>query len=292
MFHAPIWLAAGAVAVAAAWGLLTWATSRRRGVAAALGRESALTRVAENPAALRRWSSVLRLAALALIFIALAGPQWGIELVATGGSARQVVVAVDVSLSMQTPDVKPNRLERALWGDLKSLRRQGAKPRVGWAGAQQHSGDLALIIDLVKATADEVDWVFFGMCLEELRPYIKEEHPFVVDFDAYPKKLASLNLDIAVAPLEAHPFNEAKSNLRILEYGALGLPVICSDIYPYQNAPVKRVSNDPQAWATALRERIDDLDAAGVEGDCLRQWVHKHYMLEDHLDEWFSALTR
>ena len=130
------------------------------------------------------------------------------------------------------------------------------------------------------------------MCLEELRPYIKEEHPFVVDFDAYPKKLASLNLDIAVAPLEAHPFNEAKSNLRILEYGALGLPVICTDIFPYQNAPVKCVSNDPQAWATALRERIHDLDAAAVEGDCLRQWVHKHYMLEDHLDEWLSALTR
>jgi GT2 family glycosyltransferase/SAM-dependent methyltransferase/glycosyltransferase involved in cell wall biosynthesis len=186
----------------------------------------------------------------------------------------------------------PNYLEKTRWGGLQSVRSQGRKPRVGWAGAQQHHGDLALIVDLVKATAQEVDWVFFGMCLEELKPYIKEEHPFVLDFDAYPKKLASLNLDIAVAPLEAHPFNEAKSNLRILEYGALGLPVICSDIYPYQNAPVKRVSNDPQAWATALRERIDDLDAAGVEGDCLRQWVHKHYMLEDHLDEWFSALTR
>ncbi len=186
----------------------------------------------------------------------------------------------------------PNYLEKARWGELKSARRQSRKPRVGWAGAQQHQGDLALIVELVKATAEEVDWVFFGMCLEELKPYIKEEHSFVLDFDAYPKKLASLNLDIALAPLEAHPFNEAKSNLRILEYGALGLPVICSDIYPYQNAPVKRVPNDSQAWIAALRERIYDLDAAGEEGDRLRLWVHQNYMLEDHLDEWFSALTR
>ena len=186
----------------------------------------------------------------------------------------------------------PNYLEKARWGGLHTGRRQSKKPRVGWAGAQQHHGDLALIVDLVKATADEVDWVFFGMCLKELKPYIKEEHPFVLDFDAYPKKLASLRLDIAVAPLELHPFNEAKSNLRLLEYGALGMTVICSDIYPYQNAPVKRVPNSSQAWIEALRERIDDLDAAGVEGDCLRRWVLDHYMLEDHVDQWFAALTR
>ncbi|MDE2490727.1 MAG: VWA domain-containing protein, partial [Elusimicrobia bacterium] len=42
-----------------------------------------------------------------------AGPQWGVDLVRTTASARQVVVAVDVSLSMQTPDVVPTRLERA-----------------------------------------------------------------------------------------------------------------------------------------------------------------------------------
>ncbi len=185
----------------------------------------------------------------------------------------------------------PNYLEKARWGGLHTGRQQSKKPRVGWAGAQQHHGDLALVVDLVKATAHEVDWVFFGMCLQELKPYIKEEHPFILDFDAYPKKLASLQLDIAIAPLQSHPFNEAKSNLRLLEYGALGMTVICSDIYPYQNAPVKRVADDSAAWIEALRDRIYDLDAAGVEGDCLRRWVHDNYMLEDHLDEWFKALS-
>jgi hypothetical protein len=31
--------------------------------------------------------------------------------------------------------------------------------------------------------------------------------------------MASLNLDLAIAPLEINPFNESKSNLRLLEYG-------------------------------------------------------------------------
>lgn len=189
--------------------------------------------------------------------------------------------------------VIPNRLERGLWGDLSSKRRQGKKPRVGWAGAQQHAGDLALIEEVVKATAQQVDWVFFGMCPESLRSHVREFHDFVLSFYDYPAKLASLNLDLAVAPLEIHPFNEAKSNLRLLEYGMLGWPVVCTDIYPYQNAPVKRVTNnDPQVWINAILERVHDLDAAEQEGDQLRHWVLKNYILEDHLDAWLRALVR
>jgi glycosyltransferase involved in cell wall biosynthesis len=137
-----------------------------------------------------------------------------------------------------------------------------------------------------------VDWIFFGMCLDELKPYVKEIHGFQLSHQDYISKLASLNLDLAVAPLEIHPFNEAKSNLRLLEYGYLGWPVICSDIYPYQTAPVKHVSNEPHAWIAAIRERIHDLDAAQAEGDRLRQWVVDNYMLEDHLDAWMAALVR
>jgi glycosyltransferase involved in cell wall biosynthesis/ADP-heptose:LPS heptosyltransferase/predicted TPR repeat methyltransferase len=185
--------------------------------------------------------------------------------------------------------VLPLRLERSRWGQLRSLRRQGKRPRVGWAGAQQHHADLEILIPVIEETAHEVDWVFFGMCLDALRPYVREVHEFV-PFEQYPAKLASLNLDLAVAPLDYHPFNEAKTNLRLLEYGILGWPVVCTDIHPYRGAPVKLVPNDRRAWVEAIRERIYDLDAAEQEGERLRQWVHRHWMLEDHLDEWLQAL--
>lgn len=184
----------------------------------------------------------------------------------------------------------PNRLERAVWGALRSQRRRGPRARVGWAGAQQHQGDLALLREVVQATAKEVDWVFFGMCPEELRPYVREVHDFELGFSAYARKLASLDLDLAVAPLELHPFNEAKSNLRLLEYGILGWPVVCTDILPYHGAPVRRVPNQPRAWIEAIRERIHDLDAAGREGAQLKEWVLRNFMLEDHLEEWLNAL--
>ncbi|XLM20360.1 hypothetical protein MKD33_18840, partial [Chromobacterium piscinae] len=85
------------------------------------------------------------------------------------------------------------------------------------------------------------------------------------------------------------PFNEAKSNLRLLEYGVLGWPVVCTDIYPYQtnNAPVCRVPNRADAWIEAIRSRVHDLDALAKEGDTLKAWFNRDYWLEEHYEDWF-----
>ncbi|MBT7410031.1 MAG: glycosyltransferase [Methylococcales bacterium] len=185
--------------------------------------------------------------------------------------------------------IVPNYLEKAIWGELKSKRRQGAKPRVGWAGAMQHHGDLELLIPVMEATKDEVDWIFFGMYIKEIKHMIKEFHdPVKLEF--YPEKLATLNLDLAVAPLERNKFNEGKSNLRLLEFGVLGWPIVCSDIFPYQKGPVTTLPNKSSAWINAIREKVSDLDALAKEGDTLRQWVLDNWMLEDHLEEWLQAL--
>ena len=184
--------------------------------------------------------------------------------------------------------IVPNRLQRDVWLPLHSARRTTARPRVGWAGGTAHAGDLSLIAEVIAATAHEVDWVFMGMCPDHMRPMIREFHPFE-NFDSYPARLASLNLDLAVAPLEQIPFNRGKSNLRLLEYGALGIPVVCTDIDPYRDSPACRVGNRPRDWLDAIRARIHDPDAAEREGQTMRQWVLDHYILEDHLGEWLAA---
>ena len=61
----------------------------------------------------RRIQRGLTLAALALLFVALAGPLLGYrwELITRRGN--EIIFAVDTSRSMSTPDVKPDRLDRA-----------------------------------------------------------------------------------------------------------------------------------------------------------------------------------
>lgn len=190
--------------------------------------------------------------------------------------------------------VVPNRLEKARWGGLTAAQPgdpSGRKPRVGWAGALQHAGDLAMIREVVETLAGEVDWVFFGMIPAGCEAFIKEFHS-TVHLDDYPAKLASLALDLALAPLEVNLFNESKSNLRLIEYGIFGWPVVCTDVYPFRtnNAPVCRVPNEAGRWIAAIREHLADRPALRKRGLELQAWVHRHYLLEDHLDDWLSAL--
>ncbi|CAM3963942.1 Glycosyltransferase like family 2 [Ectopseudomonas alcaliphila] len=183
-----------------------------------------------------------------------------------------------------------NRLPAKWWRGLENQRRRGRKPRVGWAGGISHTGDLDLIADVVKELTHEVEWVFFGMCPDKIRPYVHEIH-VGVEIEKYPATLASLNLDLALAPVEQNLFNECKSNLRLLEYGACGFPVICSDLVCYRgDLPVTRVKNRFRDWVDAIRMHISDLDAAAQAGDRLRDAVYRDWMLEgENLERWRRA---
>jgi glycosyltransferase involved in cell wall biosynthesis len=184
--------------------------------------------------------------------------------------------------------VVPNRLEKEIWLPLQSHKRTSKKPRIGWAGGRTHQDDLQLLKEVIEQTRGEADWIFFGMCPDEIRPLLCEYHPYTT-LAEYPSRLAALNLDIAVAPLAQIPFNQAKSNLRLLEYGILGIPVVCTDIDPYRGSPACCVDNTKKAWTTALRQRIHDTKAREREGSRMRQWVIQHYLQEDHLNDWLSA---
>ncbi|WP_312633831.1 glycosyltransferase [Pseudescherichia sp.] len=186
--------------------------------------------------------------------------------------------------------VRKNRLSYDWWDNLASLRGQGDKPRVGWAGGSSHTGDLEMIFDVIKAFADEVDWIFFGMCPPKLRPYVKEFH-FGVDIELYPKKLASLNLDLALAPVEDNHFNACKSNLRLLEYGACAIPVICSDVPCYRGSlPATRVRNRFKDWQDAIRMHLADPQASAQMGRALYQAIRSDYMLDTNAAaEWARA---
>lgn len=185
--------------------------------------------------------------------------------------------------------VVPNRLDPEVWLPLSSGKRRGQRPRIGWAGGETHYADLILLREVIERTADEADWVFFGMCPDELRPYVKEFHS-VEPLANYPGRLASLDLDLAVAPLAVTPFNRGKSNLRLLEYGILGIPTVCTDIEPYRDSPACRVPNTTEAWLEALRARIHDAEAREREGAAMAAWVRDHFLLTpETVGEWLQA---
>ena len=177
------------------------------------------------------------------------------------------------------------------WLNLEIVKSEHKKPRVGWAGGSSHRADLELIFDVVKNLANEVDWVFLGMCPDKFRPFIKELH-YGVAIDAYPQKLASLDLDLAIAPLENSYFNDCKSNLRLLEYGACGYPVVCSDTRAYAGSglPVQIVKNRYKDWVDAIRSHVHDLPSCLRIGGNLKDKVYDNWMMRNSsLDQWANA---
>ncbi len=113
-FGHPGWLVAGVIACLAL--LWMWRRYDARQYAALARFVSAHLRDQLTPSvsiARRRVQRALMLAALSLLFVALAGPLVGFRWEQINRRGNEIVFAVDTSRSMSTPDVKPDRLTRA-----------------------------------------------------------------------------------------------------------------------------------------------------------------------------------
>lgn len=186
----------------------------------------------------------------------------------------------------------PNGIDPSQWTRLpRRPRGKTDKLRVGWVGGYSHASDLALIREVLAKLARDVDWIMLGMCLEDSKTHLKEFYP-AVPFAQYPNKFASLDLDLTLAPLEITHFNECKSNLRLLENGILGIPVIATDITPYQcGLPVTLLGNQPDKWIRAIKDRIGEHDALANEGEALRAAVLAKWTVNHMLEKWMNVWT-
>ena len=143
MFNAASYLVWMIPALAGLIFIYFFGSRRRKAIAALMGQPQTLLRLI--PQESRGLKNKLQACALVFIFIALAGPQWGVELVSTQGRAHQILVAVDVSLSMLAEDVKPKRLEKAK-EELSLLLEQLKGSRVG---VMAFAGEAAIDCTLV-----------------------------------------------------------------------------------------------------------------------------------------------
>jgi glycosyltransferase involved in cell wall biosynthesis len=185
--------------------------------------------------------------------------------------------------------VIPNAMPESPWfeEDL-SQRPEHTRLRVAWVGAGQHTGDLEEFATVVERTSKEVDWVFFGMCPESLRPWVREIHP-MVPFEEYHRRLRELDLDLGVAPLIDNAFNRCKSHIKLLEYGAMGIPAIASDLAPYRGTPATLARNEDE-WVERILAYARDRSSAIRDGERLRQWVRDEHMMNHRKLLWLNAL--
>lgn len=129
--------------------------------------------------------------------------------------------------------VLPNSIDIPKWSGV----RHGNKPgiRIGWAGGTSHDEDLRLLEKVIPAIVEahkDVEFVFVSGGHPEFLKNQKRVRCVQkwARIDRYPQHLASQDFDIGIAPLVDNKFNRAKSNLRYLEYSALGIPTVASNV--------------------------------------------------------------
>jgi Ca-activated chloride channel family protein len=108
----------------------------------------------------RRWKTALQVAAVGLLAVSLARPQFGSRVETVRSVGQDIVIAVDLSVSMLAEDVSPNRLERARLAILR-LMRQLDGDRIGL---------VAFAADAFVQSPLTVDYSAAGMFLGAMTP--------------------------------------------------------------------------------------------------------------------------
>jgi Ca-activated chloride channel family protein len=108
----------------------------------------------------RGWKQALILLSLAFLVLALSRPGWNPQPLMVRQEGRDVVFAVDVSLSMQAQDLAPNRLKRAILAILDTL------PALygNRVAVVAFAGSTAVVCPLTR------DYGFFQWAVEGLTP--------------------------------------------------------------------------------------------------------------------------
>lgn len=219
--------------------------------------------------------------------------------------ALRPTVVIDNALD----DAHFARFERLITGRPK---REG-QIRIGWAGSSSHAGDLASVKDALNETLfkhPEARLVFIGF---DARPMIAAAFYERCEFatgtwasldrglryedllDPIPPKyyglLDAAGFDVAIAPLASTAFAKARSALKLLEYGMLGLPTVASNFGPYRGSGLGAdLAETKRDWTRALSQYIVSDQARQRDASAARYQVGRSGLISQRVDRWEAAL--
>ena len=156
-------------------------------------------------------------------------------------------------------------------------------PIVGWVGATSHrSSDLEIMKGIINPLLanNEIKFQHSGHYPTSASVASKlglhEDQVSVLDAVDAREYPSLLNMDVGIAPLRDTPFNHAKSDIKLLEYSASGIPWVGSSLSAYEglrkNWGVGRTASKPSQWLKHLRDLRDPVRRAD-EGEALLEAV-------------------
>lgn len=196
------------------------------------------------------------------------------------------------------------------WDEVSVRRHAGT--RIGWIGGRAHFEDLMMVAPVLRDILRQRKDVRLCLVNSALRSSCKalgKDYPFEglknvhyadrsVRINRYAEFAASFGFDIGIAPLVDCNFNRSKSNLRWLEYSALKVPTVASDIGHFQQTINPNTEgllaspNDLSLWKDCLEFLIDDPTAREQIGRNAYRRVKKDFNVERNAPKYLRLLKR
>jgi glycosyltransferase involved in cell wall biosynthesis len=137
-------------------------------------------------------------------------------------------------------------------GDLvKKFEKNKKKPIVSIFASGTHvdvtnrtgqKDDFEMVVPAIIKTRKDFKWKFYGSYPLPLKPFIDrgeiEFHQWTA-LPEFPGAMAESGTQLTFAALQDNNFNRAKSNIKLLEAAALGIPCVCPDMCTYKDAFLK-----------------------------------------------------
>jgi len=208
--------------------------------------------------------------------------------------------------------VLPNSLDEKLFTDnsqrLPVRRNTSSHLTIGFMGTYTHDADLMMVLQALRTVLRQhMDTVqlqivggvsdpglirlFQGLPVQVLHPDLNDvAYP---NFIQWMKK--NLAWDIGLAPLEDTPFNLCKSDIKFLDYSALGIPGIYSQVPSYESTIHHMengylVENTPAAWTEALELLLADIELRIRLAQNAQEYVFSQRTLQQCAHLWREAV--
>ena len=111
----------------------------------------------------------------------------------------------------------------------------------------------------------------------------KIPHRFV-PWEGVEKYMSVYEGDIGILPSKPTKFNSLKSNLKVLEFAAMKIPVVVSKCDPYLDLPVNYFSGENE-FVSQVTELVNDANLRKKCGEDLYKFCKENYSLSQFADK-------
>jgi glycosyltransferase involved in cell wall biosynthesis len=180
---------------------------------------------------------------------------------------------------------------------LDMAREPRARPAIGYQGGASHGADVGVVAAAVRRFLKRFPGWDLRLGGTDFRPTFRAGDralfsPWVPVYDDPAGYYATLDFDIGLAPLAGKAFDDSKSAIKAIEYGARGIPCIATDCAVYREF-VRHGENGflvkaPHEWLKFLSILAGDDTLRAKMGDQAREDA-RSWTVEGNYGRWEQA---